>query len=172
MKQCFFPFVIILSFFLILCSPQEVFSGASDGLLLWFQIVLPTLLPFIILSNLLIYTNSISFFSRILSPALKSIFHISVNGSFAVMAGFLCGYPMGAKVTSDLTSEKLISKEEGAYLLSFCNNTSPMFIVSYIVTQNLKDKTILVPTVCILFLSPILCNYVFIYIININSATK
>ena len=33
-----------------------------------------------------------------------------------------------------------ISLSEAKYLLSFCNNTSPAFIMSYVVIQNLKDE--------------------------------
>ena len=102
MRRYAFPFSVILLFFIMLSFPQEVFDGASEGLLLWFQIVLPTLLPFIIISNILIQTNSISMLSRIFGPAFQKIFRISTDGSFVVLAGFLCGYPMGAKVTSDL----------------------------------------------------------------------
>ena len=103
MRRYAFPFSVILLFFIMLSFPQEVFNGASEGLLLWFQIVLPTLLPFIIISNVLIQTNSISILSRIFGPAFQKFFHISIDGSFVVLAGFLCGYPMGAKVTSDQT---------------------------------------------------------------------
>lgn len=161
MRRYTFPFGLIFLFFLMLSFPQAVFHGASEGLLLWFQIVLPTLLPFVVLSNLLIHTNSISVLSRILGPFFQKIFHTSSHGSFAVLAGFLCGYPVGAKVTSELLLAERITKQEGRYLLSFCNNTSPMFIVSYIVWQTLKDSTLLFPTVFILFLSPILCSFFF-----------
>ena len=53
MRRYAFPFSVILLFFIMLSFPQEVFDGASEGLLLWFQIVLPTLLPFIIISNII-----------------------------------------------------------------------------------------------------------------------
>ena len=161
MRRYTFPFGLIFLFFLMLSFPQAVFHGASEGLLLWFQIVLPALLPFVVLSNLLIHTNSISVLSRILGPLFQKIFHTSSHGSFAVLAGFLCGYPVGAKVTSELLLAERITKQEGRYLLSFCDNTSPMFIVSYIVWQTLKDSTLLFPTVFILFLSPILCSFFF-----------
>ena len=146
MRRYAFPFSVILLFFIMLSFPQEVFDGASEGLLLWFQIVLPTLLPFIIISNILIQTNSISMLSRIFGPAFQKIFRISTDGSFVVLAGFLCGYPMGAKVTSDLILAGRITKSEGSYLLSFCNNTSPMFIISYVIWQNLYDQTLLFPS--------------------------
>lgn len=161
MKRYSFSFFMILLFFMMLFFPQEVFQGASSGLLLWFQIVLPTLLPFIILSGLLIHTNSISVIARLLSPVLKKCFRVSKNGSFAVLSGFLCGYPVGAKVTADLILSERITKEEGKYLLSFCNNTSPMFIISYIVRQNLGSRELAFPSIMILFTSPILCSFLF-----------
>ena len=44
MKRKAASFGIILFFLIMLLCPQEVFFGASKGLLLWFQTVLPTLL--------------------------------------------------------------------------------------------------------------------------------
>ncbi len=161
MKQIFFAIVSILFFFLMLCFPKETLSGASDGLLLWFQIVLPTLLPFFMLTNLLIHTNSILYISYVCAPLLQRLFSVSSNGSFAVLAGFLCGYPVGAKVTADLAKTGYISTSEAKYLLSFCNNTSPAFIMSYIVIQNFKDESLLFPTLLILYLSPIICSFLF-----------
>ncbi len=161
MKRKAASFGIILFFLIMLLCPQEVFFGASKGLLLWFQTVLPTLLPFMILSGLLISTNSIVYLDRIFGPFFRRLFRTSENASFAIIAGFLCGYPMGAKVTADLLRQGRISKTEGQYLLSFCNNTSPMFIISYIVWQNFQDKSLLVPTLFLLFLTPILSSILF-----------
>ena len=161
MKQILCAIASILFFFAMLCFPKETLSGASDGLLLWFQIVLPTLLPFFIFTNLLIYTNSITYISYVCSPLLQRLFSVSANGSFAILAGFLCGYPVGAKVTADLAKTKRISLSEAKYLLSFCNNTSPAFVISYIVIQNLKDESVLIPTLLILYLSPIICSFFF-----------
>lgn len=172
MRRYTFPFGLIFLFFLMLSFPQAVFHGASEGLLLWFQIVLPTLLPFVVISNLFIQTNSIFVLSRAFGAFFKKIFHTSANGSFAVLAGFLCGYPVGAKVTSELLLANRITKQEAMYLLSFCNNTSPMFIISYVVWQTLKDKTLLFPTVFILFFSPILCSFFFRNIHKNNTETE
>lgn len=161
MKRFLTSGCIIILFFSMLFLPKEVFKGASSGLLLWFYTILPTLLPFAIFSNLLIYTNSIRYISLIFGPAFKRFFHVSENGSFAILAGFLCGYPMGAKVTADLVHTKQISLSEGQYLLSFCNNTSPMFIISYIVIQNFKQDALIVPTITILLSAPVLCSFLF-----------
>ena len=140
MKQILSITFMICLFVCMLLFPQTVFQGASSGLLLWFNTVLPTLLPFIILSNLLIRTGAIDVISRIISPVLCRLFCVSPFGAFAVLTGFLCGCPMGGKVAADLLRERRISEKEGRYLLSFCNNTSPMFIISYIIWQNLNCK--------------------------------
>lgn len=161
MKRKFFLCIIIAFFILMLCFPKFVFQGASEGLLLWFQTVLPTLLPFIIICNLLIHTGAFTYIARTCGPLIGRIFHVSPNGSFAVLTGFLCGYPMGAKVTSDLLRSEQISLSEGKYLLSFCNNTSPMFIMSYVLWQNLHREDLILPSLIILFATPALLSIPF-----------
>ena len=161
MKRRFFKVLIIGMFGLMLVFPKPVFKGASAGILLWFNIVLPTLLPFIILSNLLIGTNAASLIARITGPLFCRLFRVSGYGSYAVLTGFMCGYPMGSKVTADLLKGGYISREEGRYLLSFCNNTSPMFIISYVIWQNLKEESLTLPAILILTVSPCICSFLF-----------
>ncbi len=152
---------IVLLFGLMLISPKAVFNGASEGLLLWFQIILPTLFPFIIITNLLLYTDSIHYISGIFGKLLCWVFKVSENGSFAVIVGFLCGYPMGAKVTADLISTGHITEDEGKYLLSFCNNTSPVFILNFIVWKTLKREDLMIPSLFILLSTPMLLSFIF-----------
>ena len=161
MKQLSSSILIIFLFFFMLFFPKQTLAGATDGLLLWFEILLPTLLPFLIFTNLLIHTNSIQYISYAIGPFFQKFFGVSKNGSFAILSGFLCGYPIGAKVTADLVRTNKISLQEGNYLLSFCNNTSPAFISSYLVIQNLKDESLLFSTLLILYSSPILCSFFF-----------
>ena len=161
MKKIISLFAIIGFFVIMLIFPRQTFEGASNGLLLWFQIVLPTLLPFIILSNLLIHTNAVTYISTIVKPFIQRLFRVSDYGCYAVFVGFLCGYPMGAKVVADLIRTEKISKKEGQYLLSFCNNTSPMFIISFIVMQKFKNESLLLGSHLILYLAPVVCSFLF-----------
>ena len=161
MKKIVSLFIIIGFFVIMLIFPRQTIEGASNGLLLWFQIVLPTLVPFIILSNLLIHTNAVTYISAIVKPFVQRLFRVSDYGCYAVFVGFFCGYPMGAKVVADLIQTEKISQQEGQYLLSFCNNTSPMFIISFIVMQNLKNESLLLGTLVILYLAPVVCSFLF-----------
>lgn len=171
LKQYSYMLLLIGFLVLMLCFPMETFHGATNGLLLWFQTLLPTLLPFMIVSNILIRTNCVFYISRAIRPFIQKLFHVSNDACYAALIGFLCGYPMGAKVVADLLSTKRISNKEGQYLLSFCNNTSPMFVISYIVMQTFKDKELLLVTLLILFLSPVICSLFFRRFYHITSTS-
>lgn len=154
-----FGFGIVLLFLIMLIFPKAVFTGASEGLLLWFHILLPTLFPFLLTTNLLLSTGMIHYIASAFGTPCFRIFGVSPNGSFAVLTGFLCGYPMGAKTAADLTASGYISHREGQYLLSFCNNISPVFILNFIVWKTLKNDSLLLPTLLILLLSPVIVSF-------------
>ena len=152
---------LLILFFSMLSFPQTVFTGASYGLVLWFRHVLPTLLPYMILINVLICTPALHWICRITSTFLCPLLGTSYYGTFAVLTGFLCGYPMGAKTASDLLDTQKISRSEASYLLSFCNNTSPAFILSYVVAQNMKERNLCIPFFLILTFTPLMLSFIF-----------
>ena len=152
---------LLFCFLLMILFPRTVFLGASEGLLLWFQTVLPTLLPYMILNNLMIHTSALHWICRITAPLFQRIFSVSYYGSFAVLSGFLCGYPVGAKTTADLLNDDFITYNEAGYLLSFCNNTSPAFVISYVINQNLKVPSLTAPLFLFFSLSPVLTSFLF-----------
>lgn len=145
----------------MLFSPREVFSGAEDGLLLWFNTVFPTLFPFMLVSGLMMAGGGLSVISGFFGKVLGRIFAVSDSGAFAVLTGFLCGYPMGAKVAADLLRSGRITKSESQYLLSFCNNTSPSFIINFVVWKTLGREDLLTPSLIILFGVPVFLSFFF-----------
>ena len=158
-----FPAGIVVTalFAAMLLFPKAVFNGASEGLLLWFQIIFPTLFPFLVVTSLLMSTGGLRFVAGLFGKPLRHLLRVSHPGAFAVLAGFLCGYPMGAKVTADLLKKDLITRDEAEYLLSFCNNTSPIFIINFIVWKTFGQEELLFPTLGILILAPLLLSFLF-----------
>ena len=157
--------IIITLFFLILLFlfPNASFEGAKKGLLLWFQIVLPTLLPFLIFSNLIFHLNITYTFSVFLYPILSKIMPISKDGCYPIAIGLLSGYPMGAKACSDMTSSNKITVFEGQFLLTFCNNASPMFLLNYVLLQSLHIQKNLPIFMGIFISSNLLCAYIYLF---------
>lgn len=156
--------IIVLFMIFMLLYPGASFRGASTGLLLWFYNVLPTLLPFIILSNLMVRLHITRQISRVFHPILGRVFHVSLEGCYPILLGFLSGIPMGAKATADLISENKISMGEGQFLLSMCNNASPMFILGYIALTQLKLPHIKYSLFAIIYASAIISALIFRYI--------
>lgn len=95
-------FAFLVLFYLMLSHPAESLYYAFTGLTLWFQKMIPTLFPFMILSGILVRMNLTEYFAKVLSPILKPVFKVSNNGVYCMLLGFLCGFPMGAKVIADL----------------------------------------------------------------------
>ena len=50
-------------------------------------------------------------------------------GSFAFIMGIISGYPVGAKIVANFKEQGLCTDVEAERLLSFTNNSGPLFIV-------------------------------------------
>lgn len=116
----------------ILTHPDISLSYALTGLELWFSKMIPTLLPFMIMSGIMISLRLTEGFTAFVYPILKPFFRISKNVCYGMLMGFLCGFPMGAKTVQDLYSQKLISLREASFLLAFCNNIGPVYFCGFV----------------------------------------
>ncbi len=138
-KFYFYTCLAFLITAVILLFPAEGLSFALKGLNLWFDRMIPTLFPFMVLSGIIIRMDLTDAFVKILNPVLGSLFRIRPACVYGMLVGFLCGFPMGAHVAAQLYEQGRISKAEAAYLLSFCNNIGPVYFLSFVVpTLTLK----------------------------------
>lgn len=128
MKLWFF----LALFFLILRYPELSARYAAMGLHSWFECMVPALLPFMILSGIMIRQNLTERFAKVLSPLLKPVYRLNDNCVYGILLGFLCGFPMGARTASDLYERKRISKREASLLLAFCNNIGPVYFLNFL----------------------------------------
>lgn len=160
MKKILFLLAVPAFLLLLFSHPDVTASGCTLGLTLWYTAVLPSLLPFMILSGLLVRTGMFQYLNPVYAPVLKKVFGISWDGCYAVLIGFLCGFPMGAKVIADLVREKHISPEEGRYLLGFCNNVSPAFFLNYVCLSKLGYPSVPWKLVLLFYGLPILCGLI------------
>lgn len=109
--------------------PEIAFQASLEGLKLWFEIVLPALLPFFVLADLLMGLGVVHMIGSLLEPIMRPLFKIPGVGGFAVAMGLAGGYPLGAKITGELAREKLITPVEAERLVSFANTADPLFII-------------------------------------------
>lgn len=132
--QILFTLLALYLTFLLLRYPARSLDYAYTGLLLWFRKMIPTLFPFMILSGVMVRMNLTEGFARFFHPFFHKIWGTSLNGSYVILMGMLCGFPMGARVIGELCQAGKLSEEEGAYLLSFCNNIGPIYFLSFVMS--------------------------------------
>ena len=103
--------------------------AVKNGLTLWANSVVPSLFPFFVATELLSHTNIVNYFGILLNNIMKPLFNIRGEGSFAFVMGIISGYPVGAKIACNFRENNICSKEECERLLSFTNNSGPLFII-------------------------------------------
>ncbi|GKX31706.1 membrane protein [Vallitalea longa] len=134
--------MLMILLIIILILPKTSMEAAKNGLLLWFNVIIPTLFPFILLSNLIINSSLINYINYIFTFIMSKLFNLPGVAGYALITGLLSGYPVGAKITADLLIKKSINLNQAQYMLTFCNNASPMFIIGFIATGLLDNSRI------------------------------
>ncbi len=142
--------LFIYTFFLglILLSPTIVKKAVLDGLNIWINNIIPSMLPFYILSEFLInygFVQIISFFTNNLTFWL---FKAGGEATFIFLMSLLTGTPSSAKYIKELCNQKLINDEEGTKLLTFTHFINPLFIINitYIIFHNFHITIIILIT--------------------------
>lgn len=128
-----FLFTLFFTFLCIcmLTNSELSLSYARTGLHLWFENMIPALFPFMILSGTLIRMGLSDGFVSLVYPLLRPVFRLSKSACYVIVMGFMCGFPMGAKCINDLYASGRLSHKEAAWLLSFCNNIGPVYLIGF-----------------------------------------
>jgi len=123
----------LLLIIIILSRPDAAFQYAYEGLYQWAAKMVPTLFPFMMISSIMVYSGADLALGQMLSYILKRIYRYSNYGLYAIFMGFFCGFPMGAKVVSELYENQKLTKSEAETLLAFCNNIGPAYFMGIII---------------------------------------
>lgn len=114
--------------------PTESISAAKEGLSIWTKVLIPSLLPFIIGANLIVDLKIVDIIGYIINPITKFIFNVSGKSALVFAISTVSGYPVGAKLASELRTSNQISLYEAQRLTSFCSTSGPLFIVGAVGT--------------------------------------
>ena len=121
-------------------------SGATDGLKLCYNVVIPSLFPFTVFS-LIIFESG--FFER-----------LNINKNFEELFIFFLsiigGFPVGAKIINNAYKRKNLTKKNAELMLGYCVSSGPSFIILSLGSQILNNKLI----GYILFISNLTANLI------------
>ena len=129
LKKLVLPLILILFTCSLIIFSKTNLNAAKNGLILWANSIVPTLFPFFVATELLSHTNFTYYLGKLLNPFMKPLFNIRGEGAFGLIMGIISGYPVGAKIAANFRKNNICSKEECERLLSFTNNSGPLFII-------------------------------------------
>ncbi|MFR5874919.1 MAG: hypothetical protein ACLUFN_00355 [Eubacterium sp.] len=94
-------------------------SGAKEGWVLCENIIIPSLLPILILTNIIIKSRSADVFEALFGWLFERLFKLPKCAASAVILGLVGGYPAGAVLTSHLVRAGMINNKTAERIMRF-----------------------------------------------------
>lgn len=126
----------------LMLFPKEALDASTRGLEMWWHVVFPSLLPFFIVSELLIGFGVVSFIGVLLEPLMRPLFSVPGIGGFVWAMGLASGNPAGAKLAVRMRQQKKVTRIEGERLAAFTNSSNPLFIFGAIAVGFFHDAAL------------------------------
>lgn len=143
LTKYFFPKLIVIILIIgIVIFPNDSILAAKNGINIWVNILIPSLLPFIIGANLIVSIKVVDIIGALINPITQFIFNVSGKSALVFVISAISGYPVGARLASDLRLNKDISTFEGQRLVSFCSTSGPLFIIGAVAVGMLNNASL------------------------------
>lgn len=113
-----------------LADAARIRAAAAEALILCGGSVIPALFPFLAVSGMLVSLGFGEWLSPYFSGLMAPLFRLPGQAGSALLLGLVGGYPIGAQTAAGLYREGLLTAEEAERLLTFCNNSNPVFLIS------------------------------------------
>lgn len=140
-RNVFMSFIIVSLLVYIILSPSKFITAGLNGISAWAFNVLPAVLPFMILTQILINLKTMDKLCKPFSKPMQRIYGVPGLSLSIFLTSIMAGYPVGSKMIADLYESGQISRQDAFRMSSFCSNSGPMFIVGVVGINLLKNST-------------------------------
>lgn len=123
---------IAFLFAIFLKNPQAASAYMKKGMTLCYASVVPSLFPFMVVSELLVSIGFGKATERWLGRPIGRMLGFSPAATGALILGWICGIPVGAKIAVSLFDRGEISQDELSRLLAVCNIPGSGFLVGVV----------------------------------------
>ncbi len=151
---------VLCLFLLILLFRDSEAAGEHmrRGMKICFETLIPSLFPFMVISELLVRSGACEPIARIMKRPMEAFFGVSGECASALFLGIICGFPVGAKTAASLYSQGNITREECEHLLAFCNFPSAPFMIFAVGEGMFGSRMIGIFLYCTVLISGLLCG--------------
>lgn len=113
----------------IVLSPESSFEASLKGLKLWWTVIFPALLPFLMLSEMLTATGFVHGIGVLLEPVMTRLFRLPGAGGWTLALGMTAGFPAGAGGVEQLHKQGSITDKEAGRLAAISHFASPVTLL-------------------------------------------
>lgn len=114
---------------LILKNTEAAVEYVTRGLRLSASTVIPSLFPFMVLSELVVSSSAVEHIPRPLLAPFRRLLRLPDMGVCAVLLGLLCGFPVGARCVVSAYAAGELTKSEAERALTSASCPSSAFLV-------------------------------------------
>lgn len=135
-------FAVFSAAFVLLKFPSYSIEGVKKGISICFESLIPTLYPFMIITDIFISSRAADLKIPFLEKLCRFLFRLPSGALPVIFFSLIGGLPIGARMSSELYERGQISKGQYARLICFCVNPGPAFVVSAVgATMLSSEKT-------------------------------
>ena len=135
--SAFFAAVFTALFFIM---PNAMNTGIKNGLQLCASTIIPSMFPFIIMSDYMIRSGLCGKIGRVFGKMTNKIFKLSGSCACVIFVSLFGGFPVGAKMTAQLVENGEISENQGQRMMFFCVNGGPAFVINAVGVSMLSSR--------------------------------
>lgn len=148
----------------IVLFPAQAFQASLQGLGVWWKIVFPSLLPFLVISEMMMAYGLSHALGVLTDPLMRLVFRLPGIGGWAVALGYTSGYPAGATIACQLRKFGVVSRSEGERLLILTHVCNPFFLISVVAVGFLHHANLGLILLTIHWLSAMTTAYLIRYL--------
>ena len=127
--ELIYIFLLLLLVILLVLLPRNSISSFYEGVSIWATKILPTLLPFFIITKILSNTKLIPYIEKKVSPLTNKLYGVSGVAGYIYIMSIISGYPVGAKITRDFYQNGKLTKGQAETITAFTSTSGPLFIL-------------------------------------------
>lgn len=110
---------------LCLIDAKNTVEVTNQAIFLWAKNLLPTLLPFFIISKYMLNLGGVSFFKKLFKP-ITTLLGLPPSSAFSIFISIFCGFPIGSIIVEDVYK----NSPDKEYYANVCFSASSVFILA------------------------------------------
>ncbi|MGR6762376.1 nucleoside recognition protein [Paenibacillus sp. T2-29] len=126
----------------IVASPEEVFQASTQGLKLWWSIIFPAMLPFLMLSEMLIAFGLVHGLGVLLEPFMRFWFRLPGRSGWVLALGLTAGFPAAAEAVRQWAQQEDMTPLQLRRLTAIAHFCNPITILLVIGTGLLHNAAV------------------------------